>query len=123
MTDIPLRLRSEWRSNLQPNYIVSNKEANVIDADLCAIDGGGVLDASDPDAVLAAVEAAPHRYVAGEPLVWSRAPRLDAGTLTACEVSWRAFTVAHGSGYRPLAGGLGSVLRDMMAPRQTEAHA
>ena len=77
-----------------------------------AIDGGGVLDAADADALLAAVEAAPHRFVASEPIVWSRAPRLDAGVLTSCDVSLRTFTVAHGTGYRPLAGGLGSVLQD-----------
>ncbi|GAA2079241.1 circularly permuted type 2 ATP-grasp protein [Aeromicrobium halocynthiae] len=112
LLDEPLRLPCVPVHWLGDPATLARLRTDLLDLEVRAIDGGGVLDADAPDALLAAVEAAPHRYVAGEPIVWSRAPRLDAGTLTACEVSLRAFTVAHGSGYRPLAGGLGSVLQD-----------
>ena len=53
--------------------------------------------------------AEPHRFAAQEPLLLSQAPTLDVDRVVARPLTLRAFTVRHGSGYRPLAGGLAGV--------------
>lgn len=112
LLDEPLRLPCVPAHWLGDPATLARLRGDLPDLQVRAIDGGGVLEAMAPDDLLAAVAAAPHRYVASPPIVWSRAPRLSAGTVTPCAVSMRAFTVAHGTGYRPLAGGLASVLQD-----------
>ncbi len=76
-----------------------------------SIDHGTVLD-DPPEVLLAKVESAPHGYVASEPVQWSQAPHVDAGSVQRGAVSLRTFTIRHGSSYRPLLGGLASVLQD-----------
>lgn len=110
LLDEPLRLPGVSAHWLGDPGTLGRLRADLPDLQVRSIDGG-LLDLAADD-LLATVDAAPHRFVASEPILWSRAPCLKAGVLAPSDVSWRTFTVAHGTGYRPLAGGLGSVLQD-----------
>ena len=55
------------------------------------------------------VLAAPHRYVAQQPLALSQSPSYAAGAVRPQPMTLRAFTLRHGSGYRPMVGGLATV--------------
>ncbi len=84
------------------------------------IDGpsNGLLGAA-PAQIRARLRAEPHRYVAQERLPLSQAPTWHAGpgvgptgvgTAVPSPLVLRAFTVRYGSAYRPLVGGLASVV-------------
>lgn len=60
--------------------------------------------------VAAAIAAAPHRFVAQERVHASVAPTLEHGSLRPHTVTLRGFTLRHGSGYRPMIGGLATAL-------------
>jgi uncharacterized alpha-E superfamily protein len=82
------------------------------------LDGrAGDLAGLDPAALRARILAAPHRYVAQERLALSQAPAWgDAGRATGRAnphpFSLRAFTVRDGATYRPLVGGLATLVED-----------
>lgn len=75
-----------------------------------AIDGSrrelAGMDAGD---VAARIDAAPHRYVGQEILPLSQAPVWSGDGARARALIFRAFTLRHGSAYRPLLGGLATV--------------
>lgn len=77
-----------------------------------SIDRSVPLDGLAPDDLLRLVESAPHRFVAQELPTLSQAPRHSAGGLRPQTVSLRAFTLRYGSTYRPLLGGLASVMHE-----------
>jgi uncharacterized circularly permuted ATP-grasp superfamily protein/uncharacterized alpha-E superfamily protein len=56
--------------------------------------------------------AAPYRFVGQERLPLSQAPTWHAGTAAPQPLTLRTFTLRHGSVYRPLVGGLASVVED-----------
>ncbi|MBA4608639.1 circularly permuted type 2 ATP-grasp protein [Aeromicrobium sp. Marseille-Q0843] len=59
--------------------------------------------------LVAAITAEPHRYVGQEVAAVSVSPTLDRGRLQPHAVTLRAFTLRHGSSYRPMIGGLATV--------------
>lgn len=63
----------------------------------------------DAAAVAARIDAAPHRYVGQELLPLSQAPVWTGGSARSRALIFRAFTLRHGSAYRPLLGGLATV--------------
>ncbi|RLV47927.1 hypothetical protein D9V37_17610 [Nocardioides mangrovicus] len=73
------------------------------------IDGGRPLN-GPVDQVRAQVLAAPHRYVGQERLLLSQAPVAGRAGIRPSPVSVRTFTLHTGGAYRPLLGGLGSVV-------------
>jgi uncharacterized circularly permuted ATP-grasp superfamily protein len=81
-----------------------------------AIDTDGPVLETRPEILRRRILAAPHRFVAQEPLPLSQAPTWGDGrgseTAAPKPVSVRAFTVRYGSSYRTLLGGLGNVLQD-----------
>ncbi len=63
-----------------------------------------------PDALIALIDAAPHRFVGQETLALSQAPVwAGGGGASARPLTLRAFTLRYGSSYRPLVGGLATV--------------
>jgi len=116
LLDEPLRLPSVqtwWCGDPASREIVLDRldelTIRVID------DPGQVLSpAGESTAGLAErIGAAPYRYVGQEPLTLSQAPTLVAsGVVVPQPLTLRTFTVRHGSGYRPMLGGLASVYRD-----------
>lgn len=67
------------------------------------------LTGLDAAAVAARIEAAPHRYVGQELLPLSQAPVWAGDGARPRALIFRAFTLRHGSAYRPLLGGLATV--------------
>ncbi len=75
-----------------------------------SIDRSVPVEGLDGAALLAAVESAPHRFVAQDLPAWSQAPGLRKGSVEPRSVALRTFTIRYGSAYRPMLGGLASVL-------------
>lgn len=103
----PMRLPSVttwWCGSKQGLEVVLDRH----DLQVRAIDG-----ALPPDLPRAEVErrilAAPHRYVGQSAPPLSQAPTFH-GTVVPMPVTLRAFTLRYGSAYRPLVGGLATVL-------------
>ena len=115
LLDEPLRLPSVqtwWCGDPAGREVVLDRLDELI---VRAIDepGDAVSFAGEQTPGLAErILAAPHGYVAQEPLALSQAPTLGAGGVTALPLTLRTFTVRHGSGYRPLVGGMASVYAD-----------
>ncbi|KAA9089465.1 circularly permuted type 2 ATP-grasp protein [Microbacterium radiodurans] len=65
-----------------------------------------------PEALAARIAAAPHRFVGQERLPLSQAPVWAGAGAAAQSLVLRAFTLRHGSVYRPLLGGLATVRAD-----------
>jgi uncharacterized circularly permuted ATP-grasp superfamily protein/uncharacterized alpha-E superfamily protein len=70
---------------------------------------GAALDRSAREELLAAIRAAPYRYVAQEALPLSTAPVVSEGRLEPRAMVLRAFLVADAHGYAVMPGGLGRV--------------
>ncbi len=68
------------------------------------------VDGAPAEADVAAIRAAPYRYVGQERLPLSQAPTWAHGQAAARPLTLRTFTLRYGSAYRPLVGGLASVL-------------
>lgn len=62
-----------------------------------------------PPELLARVDAAPHRFAVQDVLTLSQSPAWGAVSVAAQPLTLRAFTLRHGSAYRPLVGGLATV--------------
>jgi len=80
------------------------------------LDGNLELDDAPRAQQVATISAAPHRYVGQERLPLSQAPTwqgawgLSGGRAVPQALTLRAFTLRYGSAYRPLVGGLASML-------------
>ncbi len=110
LLDEPLRLPS-----VTTHWLGDPAAAALVREDLDAftvrtIDRSAELDGLDADAVLARIDAAPHRFAAQALPTWSQAPRLEGEAVRPRSVALRTFTLRYGSSYRPLLGGLASVL-------------
>ncbi|MBC9224736.1 hypothetical protein GL325_00240 [Aeromicrobium sp. 636] len=64
------------------------------------------VDTSSRERLVEAIVAEPYRYVGQEPVGVSVSPTLDQGRLEPHALTLRAFTLRHGSSYRPMIGGL-----------------
>ena len=110
LLDEPLRLasvRTYWTGDARAKtYVLDHLDGLVVRS----IDGSVDLDGLPRDRVAALVRAEPHRYVGQEPLALSQSPTLDARGVNPQPVTLRTFTLRYGSTYRPLVGGLASVL-------------
>lgn len=115
LLDEPLRLPSVqtwWCGDPAGREVVLDRLDELI---VRAIDdpGDAVSFAGEQTPGLAErILAAPHRYAAQEPLALSQAPALGPSGVTPQPLTLRTFTVRHGSGYRPLVGGMASVYSD-----------
>ncbi|SDQ48398.1 circularly permuted type 2 ATP-grasp protein [Microbacterium sp. cf332] len=83
---------------------------------------GSRRDLADLDAatVAARIADAPHRYVGQELLPLSQAPVWAGDSARARALVFRAFTLRHGSAYRPLLGGLATVRESAAAAPTTK---
>ncbi|GAA3547403.1 hypothetical protein AFL01nite_22300 [Aeromicrobium flavum] len=70
------------------------------------------------DALVAAIVAEPYRFVGQERATVSVSPTLDRGILQPHALTLRAFTLRHGSSYRPMIGGLATAAPIGTAPDQ-----
>ncbi|MGA8258074.1 MAG: circularly permuted type 2 ATP-grasp protein, partial [Nocardioides sp.] len=81
-----------------------------------SVDGTRDLSGRPHDEQVAAITAAPHQYVGQEQLTLSQAPTwkgtwgLSGGRAVPQALTLRTFTLRYGSAYRPLIGGLASIL-------------
>ena len=85
------------------------------------LDGGpsiipALLDRAQRDELRARVCAQPEAWVGQQPAPFPDAPAVDGPDVIARRVGFRAFSVAHESGYVVLPGGLGRVVRDSLTP-------
>lgn len=125
LLDEPLRLGSVPTFWLGDRDALAYVRAHADDLQLRSIDRSIELEDWPPERVWAAIETEPHRFVAQERSRWSQAPAateasraVDSGAVTSGAVgsvtprpiTLRTFTIRHGSSYRPLLGGLGSVM-------------
>lgn len=77
------------------------------------VDGPAVdLSGLRRDTLVAMLRAEPHRYVGQQRLPLSQAPAWEHGHAVARPLTLRAFTLRYGSAYRPLVGGLASLVDD-----------
>lgn len=115
-------LGEELRLDTVPTWWCGDEASrrNVLDRldelDIRRVDGGRV--SGGRDALRKRIEATPHAYVGQQPLSLSQAPTFGrepsaygppTGTVAPGAVAMRSFTLWHGSAYRPLLGGLGTV--------------
>jgi uncharacterized circularly permuted ATP-grasp superfamily protein/uncharacterized alpha-E superfamily protein len=78
--------------------------------DVRSLDGSGALAGLGRDGLRDVVLAAPYRFVGQERLALSQAPTLGRGSVRPQALTLRTFTLRYGSAYRPLVGGLATVL-------------
>lgn len=112
LLDEPLRLptlATHWLGD--PKAFAAVRE-RLHELQVRSIDRSVAVDGLDGDDLVRLVESAPHRFVAQEVPEWSQAPRHSAAGLRPQSLALRAFTLRYGSTYRPLLGGLASVLQD-----------
>lgn len=77
------------------------------------VDGPAVdLSGLRRDTLVAMLLAEPHRFVGQQRLPLSQAPTWEHGRPVARPLTLRAFTLRYGSAYRPLVGGLVSIVED-----------
>jgi uncharacterized circularly permuted ATP-grasp superfamily protein/uncharacterized alpha-E superfamily protein len=110
LLDEPLRLPSVPTYWLGDGDALASVRHRLDELAVRSIDRSVDLDDLAGDALLARVEAEPHRFVAQELPTWSQAPGLAGGAVRPQPVALRAFTLRYGSSYRPMLGGLASVL-------------
>lgn len=110
LLDEPLRLASVPTYWLGDPSSLAFVRKHVDELTVRSIDRSVDVEHLGPDELLRQVEAAPHRFAAQELPAWSQAPRLTGGAVRPQSVALRAFTLRYGSSYRPLLGGLASVL-------------
>ncbi len=119
LLDEPLRLPSVqtwWCGESHSREQVLDRIDDLV---ICAIDEPGDLSHLASDQIRDLVEREPHRYVGQEPVVLSQSPTLRPRGVRPMSLTLRTFTMRHGSGYRPLIGGLASVY-DGVAPLTTK---
>ncbi|MFT4299770.1 MAG: circularly permuted type 2 ATP-grasp protein [Aeromicrobium sp.] len=120
LLDEPLRLpsvRSYWLGDRDEYERVRPR---IEDLAVRSIDRSVALDGLAAEEMLSRIDTAPHRFVAQERPHYPQAPALTADGVRPEPVLIRAFTVRHGSAYRPLLGGLGSVVEPGPAPRSKD---
>jgi uncharacterized circularly permuted ATP-grasp superfamily protein/uncharacterized alpha-E superfamily protein len=116
LLDEPLRLPSVqtyWTGDTRSmTYVLDHLDGLIVRS----IDDTAPLDGLPRDKVVELVRAEPHRFVGQEPLALSQSPTLDARGVHPQAVTLRTFTLRYGSTYRPLVGGLASVLDASQTP-------
>ncbi len=75
-----------------------------------SVDDPAALVGLPPAELVERILAAPHRYVGQEPLALSQAPTWQASGASPRPLTLRTFTLRYGSAYRPLVGGLVSIV-------------
>ncbi len=110
LLDEPLRLPSVPTSWLGDPDALALARERWDDLAVRSIDRSVDVDRLGPAELLARVQAEPHRFAAQELPAWSQAPRLAGGAVRPQSVALRTFTLRYGSSYRPMLGGLASVL-------------
>lgn len=108
----PLRLPSVATTWLGDDDARAHARAALDDVVVRSIDGATSWDGEQARTRWAAVEAAPHRFVAQERMTLSQAPQLGRRGVTPEAVLLRTFTLHHGAACRPFVGGLATVVRD-----------
>jgi uncharacterized circularly permuted ATP-grasp superfamily protein/uncharacterized alpha-E superfamily protein len=120
LLDEPLRLptiRSYWLGDPDELEQVRPRLDELV---VRTLDRSPVPTDLDPDALLAQIEAAPHRFVAQERPHHSQTPALGPLGVRPEPVVIRTFSVRHGSAYRTLMGGLGSIMETGRVPRSKD---
>jgi uncharacterized circularly permuted ATP-grasp superfamily protein/uncharacterized alpha-E superfamily protein len=116
LLDEPLRLRSAqtyWTGDERSlAYVLANLDGLAVRT----IDNAVDLDHHGPDRLRELIRAEPHRFVGQELLPLSQSPTLDARGVHPQTVTLRTFTLRYGSTYRPLVGGLATVMADDLVP-------
>ncbi|MEH3033238.1 MAG: circularly permuted type 2 ATP-grasp protein [Aeromicrobium erythreum] len=113
----PLRLPSLPTRWLGDPAALAEAEQRLDDPDVVvrSLDGSAAAGRgvpTDPDALRELLRRAPHRYVLQDRPPVSQAPTLDGADVVPRPVALRTFAIRYGSSYRPLVGGLASVLAD-----------
>ncbi|WP_229053737.1 circularly permuted type 2 ATP-grasp protein [Aeromicrobium sp. Leaf350] len=120
LLDEPLRLpsiRSYWLGDPDELEQVRPRLEELTVRTIDRTDPTGALEGDD---LLRRVEAEPHRFVAQERPHHSQAPALGPFGVQPEPVVIRTFTVRHGSAYRTLLGGLGSIMETGRVPRSKD---
>ncbi len=116
LLDEPLRLPSVqtyWTGDPRSAaYVLDHLDGLVVRT----IDHGADLGHHGPDRLRELIAAEPHRYVGQELLPLSQSPTLDQRGVHPQSLTLRTFTLRYGSTYRPLVGGLASVVDDDRVP-------
>lgn len=110
LLDEPLRLpvvETKWLGD--PEHL-EFALANLDDLVVRPIDRPGWRNVSSSDELRSAIKAAPYRFVVRENLALSQSPVVGPMGVAPAPVVLRSFAIAYGSTYRPLVGGLASVL-------------
>lgn len=104
-------VRTWWcGDDRQAAYVLSHLDEVVVRT----IDGpANEFVGRSPDEIRARIAAEPYRFVGQEMLPLSQAPTHDGAGTRPRPVTLRTFTLRYGSAYRPLVGGLATVLDDM----------
>lgn len=110
LLDEPLRLAPVTTHWLGDPHAAAFVRQHLDSLTVRSIDRSVDVEHLDRDALLRRIDAAPYRFAAQELPTWSQAPRLDGETVRPQSVALRTFTLRYGSSYRPLLGGLASVL-------------
>ena len=110
LLDEPLRLAPVTTHWLGDPHAAAFVREHLDSLTVRSIDRSVDVEHLDRDALLRRIDAAPYRFAAQELPTWSQAPRLDGETVRPQSVALRTFTLRYGSSYRPLLGGLASVL-------------
>lgn len=112
LLDEPLRLpsvRTQWLGEPHDLDVVLERVEAGLDV-VRSIDRPGWRAPTSIDAVRDLLSSDPRRHVVQEVAPAAQAPTLDGASVVPRPVVMRTFTVRHGSSFRPLVGGLGSVL-------------
>jgi len=110
LLDEPLRLpvmETAWLGD--PEHLESAL-ANLDRLVVRPIDRPGWRSVGSSDELRSEILAAPHRFVVRENLALSQSPVVGPAGVGPAPVVLRTFAIAYGSAYRPLVGGLASVL-------------
>jgi uncharacterized circularly permuted ATP-grasp superfamily protein/uncharacterized alpha-E superfamily protein len=110
LLDEPLRLPSvqtHWTGEPRAMDRVLDRMDELV---VRSIDDSVDVDRMDRDRVVGLIRAEPHRFVGQERMSLSQAPTLGARGVHPQPVTLRTFTLRYGSTYRPLVGGLASVV-------------
>ncbi len=115
LLDEPLRLPSVqtwWCGDAPSRDVVLDRLDDLVVREIDAIGDAVSFAGEQTPGLKERILAAPHRFVGQEPLALSQAPTLAGDEIEALPLTLRTFTVRHGSGYRPLMGGMASVYAD-----------
>jgi len=116
LLDEPLRLpsvRTHWTGDPRSMaHVLDHLDELVV----LSIDDTVELGGLPHDRVAELIRAEPHRFVGQERLALSQSPTLDPRGVHPQPVTLRTFALRYGSTYRPLVGGLASVLDASLQP-------